>query len=214
MTTEAAVPMTLDFETSAETDKLDDALAKAQGEILVAAKDKKNPGFKRGNTESTYADIASIWKACRVALSNNGIAVTQWPLHSTDNRLHIVTRLAHAGQWMRGRLSIPVVKADPQGYGSAITYAKRFGLAAAVGVVAEDEDDDGQGASDGDSARLPETVVVDHVANIEAAADIPQLNKAYLLAAKAGENDQLSLKRFSAAANARKAQLKPAAVTK
>lgn len=127
--------------TSVTTAALDAALAKAQGEILSALKDKTNPAFR-----SKYADLAAVWEACRPALSKHGVAVTQWPIHSDDARLHLVTRLAHAGEWLCAEMSVPVAKADAHGTGSAITYAKRFALAAAVGVVA-DEDDDGNAAS-------------------------------------------------------------------
>lgn len=129
------------IETSETTAALDEALAKAQGEIEAAAKDKVNPAFR-----SKYADLTSVWDAIRPALSKHGIAVTQWPVHSTDNRVHIVTRLAHKGEWIRAAFSVPVGKPDAHGYGSAVTYAKRYTLAAAVGVVADD-DDDGNAAS-------------------------------------------------------------------
>lgn len=129
------------FETSPETDKLDAAMAKAQASVSAAIKDKNNPAFR-----SKYADLSAVWEACRSALTANGISVTQWPVHSTDGRLHLVTRVACAGQWMRAHFSIPVQKADAHGYGSGTTYAKRFALAAAVGVVADD-DDDGNAAS-------------------------------------------------------------------
>lgn len=129
------------IETSENTAKLDSALAKAQGEIEAASKDKLNPAFR-----SKYADLSSVWGAIRPALSRHNISVTQWPIHSEDGRLHIVTRLAHDGEWIRAHFSIPVQKQDAHGYGSATTYAKRFSLAAAVGVVA-DEDDDGNSAS-------------------------------------------------------------------
>ena len=135
------------IETSADTAKLDAALAKAQGEIEAAAKDSVNPHFK-----NRYADIAAVWAAIRPAMAKHGISVTQWPVHADDGRLHIVTRLAHAGEWIRAHFSIPVTKQDPQGYGSSITYARRFALAAAVGVVA-DEDDDGNAASARPAAR-------------------------------------------------------------
>lgn len=128
------------FQTSDSTAKLDAALAKAQGKIEAAKKDALNPHFK-----SKYADLSAVWAAIRPALSENGIAVTQWPVHSEGNRLHLITRLACQGEWMRCEFSIPVNKQDAHGYGSAITYCKRFGLAAAVGVVADD-DDDGNGA--------------------------------------------------------------------
>jgi hypothetical protein len=129
------------FSTSENTEKLDQAIAHAQGEIEPAAKDKTNPAFK-----SKYADLPAVWSACRAALSKYGIAVTQWPVHSDDGRLHMLTRLAHGGQWMMAEFSIPVGKMDAHGFGSATTYAKRFALAAAIGVVADD-DDDGNAAS-------------------------------------------------------------------
>lgn len=129
------------IETSNDTAKLDEALAKAQGEIEAASKDRNNPAFK-----SKYADITSVWEAARPALAKHGISVTQWPIHADDNRLHIVTRVAFKGEWIRAHFSIPVTKQDAQGYGSATTYAKRYALAAALGVVADD-DDDGNAAS-------------------------------------------------------------------
>lgn len=139
------------FKTSEQTDKLDAQLAKAQGEIDSAKKEKTNPAFR-----SKYADIAAVWDACRDALSRNQISVTQWPVHSDGDRLHLITRLAHAGQWMMGEISLPVMKKDAHGYGSAVTYAKRFALAAAIGVVAEDEhDDDGNGATNAHAPQKP-----------------------------------------------------------
>jgi hypothetical protein len=129
------------FRTSESTAAIDAALAKAQSRIQAAVKDKTNPAFR-----SKYADLPAVWDACRDALTSNGISVTQWPLHSEDNRLHLVTRLACGGEWMMCEFSIPADKQNAHGYGSAITYAKRFSLAAAIGVVA-DEDDDGNAAS-------------------------------------------------------------------
>lgn len=141
------------IETSPTTAKLDTALAKAQGEIEAASKDKVNPAFR-----SKYADLTSVWAAIRPALCKHGISITQWPVHSTDGRLHIVTRLAHDGEWIRAQFSIPVTKQDPHGYGSATTYAKRFSLAACVGVVADD-DDDGNAASQRPSFEPRQPVV-------------------------------------------------------
>lgn len=134
---------TTKFVTSPETEKLDAALAKVQGEVDAAAKDSTNPHFR-----SKYADLSSVWAACRAALTKHGVSVTQWPVASEDGCLHLITRVACEGQWMCSELSLPVTKADPQGFGSAITYARRYGLAAAIGVVADD-DDDGNAASTG-----------------------------------------------------------------
>jgi hypothetical protein len=129
------------LKTSETTAKLDAALAKAQGEIEAAAKDAINPHFNK-----KYADLSSVWAAIRPSLSKHGISVTQWPIHSEDNRLHMVTRLAHDGEYLMAQFSVPVEKQNAHGYGSATTYAKRYCLAAAVGVVA-DEDDDGNEAT-------------------------------------------------------------------
>jgi hypothetical protein len=120
--------------------KLAEALSKAQGSIKGAAKDTENPFFK-----SRYADLASVWDACREALTANGLSVIQ----TTDDGVEgvtVITTLAHSsGEWMRGRLTMKPVKNDPQGIGSTITYARRYALAAMVGVAPED--DDGNSAS-------------------------------------------------------------------
>jgi hypothetical protein len=117
------------------------ALAKAQGEMKAAAKDSRNPHFN-----SKYADLASVWEACRGPLATNGLAVIQTP-ETEGPVVSVHTMLLHAsGQWVRTKLQVTAVKSDPQGIGSAITYARRYGLAAVVGV-APDEDDDGNAAS-------------------------------------------------------------------
>jgi len=111
------------------------ALSKAQGKIQPAAKDKKNPHFK-----SSYADLGSIWEACRAALSENGLAVVQ-TVETHDKQLVLVTTLAHStGQWMRSEMPMIVQKMDPQGIGSALTYYRRYSLASIVGVAPEDDD--------------------------------------------------------------------------
>lgn len=129
------------FTSSTSTARLDAALAKAQAEIIPATKDVNNDHFGK-----KYADIASVWEAARPALAKHGINVTQWPLDSTDGRLRIITRVAHDGEFYQCTFSMPVGKNDAHGYGSAITYARRFTLGPAVGIVSE-EDDDGNAAS-------------------------------------------------------------------
>lgn len=119
------------------------ALAKAQGAMKGAAKDSENPHFR-----SRYADLASVWDACRDALSANGLSVAQVMDGDDPATVTVVTVLMHAsGQWMSSRLTMRPVKPDPQGVGSAITYARRYALAAMVGVAPED--DDGNAASRG-----------------------------------------------------------------
>jgi hypothetical protein len=133
--------MSEDFQTSEATDKLDAAMAKAQSQIQSARKDSINPHFR-----SKFADLGSCWEACRDALASNGISITQWPVAGGPGALFMVTRLAKDGQWIKSRSEWPVTKDDCQGRGSALTYARRYTLCAAVGVVA-DEDDDGNAAS-------------------------------------------------------------------
>ena len=120
--------------------ELASALSKAQGKITGALKDSANPFFK-----SKYADLASVWDACRSALSDNGISVIQLP-EADDSGVFVVTTLAHSsGEWMRARLRLVPKDNSPQALGSAITYGRRYALAAAVGVA--QIDDDGNAAS-------------------------------------------------------------------
>jgi len=127
------------------------ALAKAQGAIQPAAKDRENPAFR-----SRYADLTSIWEACRGPLSDNGLSIVQFPVDAEPGRVALETTLLHAsGQWLRERVSTRLTKDDPQGVGSALTYLKRYALAAVAGVVADD-DDDGNAASQGRGPQRPQ----------------------------------------------------------
>lgn len=111
------------------------SLAKAQGEMEGAKKDSANPYFK-----SKYADLGSVWDAIRKPFSANGLAVMQFP-RSTDGGVEIETLLAHSsGEWVAETLMLPASKHDAQGLGSAITYARRYGLQSIAGVAPEDDD--------------------------------------------------------------------------
>lgn len=130
-------------------DKLVAALAKAQAEMRGAAKDSTNPHFR-----SKYADLASVVDAIRGPLTKHGIAFLQLTHPSDKNEVVIETMLAHeSGQKISSILAIPVNKADAQGYGSALTYARRYALAAITGIAPED--DDGNAATT--AAPKPET---------------------------------------------------------
>lgn len=112
------------------------ALAKAQGEIRAAVKDSTNPHFK-----SRYADLASVWEACRAPLSKHGIAVVQGPSNEDSGATSVTTLLLHSsGQWIEGKLSVAPLKNDAQGIGSVITYLRRYALAAMTGVAPDDDD--------------------------------------------------------------------------
>lgn len=117
------------------------ALCKAQGKIRHAVKNNKNSFFK----DHTYADLNSIWEACRDHLTSNGISIIQSP-QGTKDEMYLVTILGHSsGQWIKSYYPIVPIKQDPQGIGSAITYARRYSLSAMVGICA-DEDDDAENA--------------------------------------------------------------------
>jgi hypothetical protein len=125
---------------SEQINELAAALAKAQGQIQGAVKDSVNPAFK-----SKYADLASVWEACRGPLAANGLSIAQLPAVQDDGRVAVTTVLMHlSGQFLSTTFSIRPGKDDAHGIGSAVTYARRFSLAAMVGVAPED--DDGQAA--------------------------------------------------------------------
>ncbi len=119
------------------------ALSFVQGKMSHAVKDSANPFFK-----SKYADLESVWDACRSLLADHGLAVMQFPGLYTDHdkSMSLTTIISHkSGEFISQEMSVPVTKADAQGAGSALTYMRRYALAAVVGVV--QADDDGNAAS-------------------------------------------------------------------
>lgn len=135
------------MKTSENINELAAALSKAQGQMAAATKEAMNPHFGH-----KYADLASVWEACRKPLADNGLAIIQIPTSEDgENTVTILTRLLHeSGQWLEDSLTLPVTgntagRPTAQNYGSAITYGRRYSLAAIVGVY--QDDDDGNGAS-------------------------------------------------------------------
>lgn len=127
---------------STEIKDLAAAMAKFQAELKPAIKGNTNPYFK-----SRYADLQACWDCCREALVKNGLSVVQGSRESNGEIVTVDTRLMHAsGQWIESSLTMKPAKADPQGVGSAVTYARRYALSAILGIVA-DEDDDGNAAT-------------------------------------------------------------------
>lgn len=117
------------------------ALVKAQSAFGPALKSSQNPHFR-----SKYADLAACVEAVVDALNNNGIALIQRTLPS-ENGVTVETVFVHTSGEMlsSGPLHVPAQKQDAQGYGSALTYARRYSLMAACGIAPED--DDGHAAS-------------------------------------------------------------------
>ena len=125
------------------------ALAKAQLQIEPASKNATNPHFR-----SHYADLASIWDACRGPLNANGLSIVQFPCDGDVGRTGLCTMLLHSsGEYISEVVTTRSQKDDPQGLGSALTYLRRYALAAVVGVTAT-EDDDGNAASTPANARV------------------------------------------------------------
>lgn len=124
--------------------KLGAALAKAQSTMEEAKENTSNPFFK-----STYADLTSVWRACKSSLATNDLAIVQ-AVDSEGEKTVLVTTLIHggSGEWMKSFLPLYVPKNDSQSMGSALSYARRYALAAIVGVYVEGEDDDAEKATE------------------------------------------------------------------
>jgi len=130
------------MQTSPEINEVAKALCAAQKEMKPAVKDSVNPHFK-----SKFSDFASIWDAIRIPVTSNGLTILQ-DVTTGEKTVSVTTRIIHtSGQWLEfGPLTIPLAKFDAHGIGSGTTYAKRYALSAALGVVSSDEDDDGNTA--------------------------------------------------------------------
>jgi len=123
--------------TSETIGELSAALAKAQGEMQNAPLNKTNPHFK-----SKYADLAAIRDAVTPALSKHGLTVTQMTGVDDNGQFVLFTCLSHSsGEWLKGVYPLPLDPSKPQQMGSAITYARRYTLAAMVGIAADEDDD-------------------------------------------------------------------------
>jgi hypothetical protein len=126
------------------------ALLQAQKAIKFAVADATNPHFR-----SRYADLPSVIDAVKQSLNDAGIVFMQTPSPSDSTTLALCTRLIHvSGEWIEDTAIVPLPKSDPQGYGSALTYARRYSLAAITGLY--QDDDDGNAASS--PARPPVTM--------------------------------------------------------
>lgn len=133
---------------SAEFDKLAQALTTAIADMDKASKDATNPHFK-----SKYADLTSINDVAKPALAKVGIAVLQ-PPSTREGCVVVTTILMHtSGQWIASELVMLPVNDTPQGIGSTITYARRYGLSGILGITAED--DDGNAGSLGQRREPP-----------------------------------------------------------
>ena len=157
-----------------------EALAAAQAELTDPPKDSVNPHFK-----SRYADLATVLKTVRPVLARHGIALVQ-TTDILDGVTVLVTRLLWRDEEILGRYPMQPTKADPQGLGSAMTYARRYALQANVGVDADDDDYDGNAASapKPSAPRVEDTAAL--TAKIAACVDIEELRAMRSAVAAAG----------------------------
>jgi len=138
---ELVIKSPLGYEMSPTIGKLSLALSKAQALMEAASRDSSNPFYK-----SKYADLASVWRACRKELADNELAITQLPTGKPPT-IGLVTILTHSSnEFIASSFAVETKKQDPQSVGSAISYLKRYALSAMVGI-ATDGDDDGNAAS-------------------------------------------------------------------
>jgi len=128
------------------------SLAKAQGQIEGAVKDKSNPAFR-----SRYADLGAVWEAIRHPLSSHGLSVLQ-QLSTEDNRVACTTMILHAsGEWIEfAPFVVPVSKQDAQGFGSAATYCRRYSLMASIGIAPVDDDGEAAVGRGAQQSKQPE----------------------------------------------------------
>lgn len=136
---------------SQDITKLAKALLNVQRQMLPAARDATNPF-----TKSRYATLNSVMAASRDALLDNGIWLCQCPVPvETPGAIGLMTKLTHteSGQWQSSLTVVPLPRADPQGMGSAITYARRYALTAMLGLVTEDDDGEAASLRKGGTAR-------------------------------------------------------------
>ena len=122
------------MKTSEQINELATALSKAQAEMTGAKKSSK------GHFSNNYSDLASVCEAISGPFANHGLSYMQSPEFS-EQYIQVVTRIMHSsGQWIEGVVTLPPTKNDAQGYGSAITYGRRYGLQAMAGIPSVDDD--------------------------------------------------------------------------
>lgn len=158
------------------------ALAAAQGELSDAKKDAFNPHFK-----NKYASLSSVREAITATFSKHELAVTQLNEPHGDAGVCVVTLLIHSsGEWIKSKLFVPVTKKDAQGFGSALSYARRYALASIANVAT------GEGDDDAEEAVKPAPVKAAPPAKTDA-VDVDALEKALTSATNAKELAAASL---------------------
>lgn len=185
------------------------ALVKAQTKFGPALKTSTNPAFK-----SRYADLSACVEAVIDALNTNGIMLMQ-PCHETETGVLVETLFIHeSGEtFSAGKLHVPAAKQDPQGYGSALTYARRYSLMAACGIAPEDDDGNKAVQAIPKAGAMNPKALADWMLAIDGAQSMDELkgyfSDAFAIAKEA--KDTKAMERLVAAKDLRKTQLEKAA---
>ena len=174
------------------------ALVKAHKSFGPALKSSTNPHFK-----SRYADLSACVEAVIEGLNDAGIAMIQRTFEDSTGVTVETVFIHESGESIEcGKLHVPASKQDPQGYGSALTYARRYSLMAACGIAPEDDD------GNASSRRFAPTIdITDHLSAIEATANSEELALAYKAAYDACNGNQALQEKVI---NAKKARIERA----
>jgi len=162
------------------------AFVKAQKEFGPALKSSTNPHFK-----SKYADLSACVEAVIDALNNNGIGMMQ-KLYENATGVSVETIFLHeSGETLEcGVLHVPASKQDPQGYGSALTYARRYSLMSACGIAPEDDDGNMASRKPESKSNVNESEMADWLEAIAQSQDLPELQKNFVKAISATDGDK------------------------
>jgi hypothetical protein len=179
------------------------ALVKAQKQFGPALKTSTNPHFR-----SRYADLSACVEAVVDALNANGIYLLQKNYDCTDGVMVETVFVHESGEMLEcGIVHFPAVKHDPQGYASALTYARRYSLMASCGIAPED--DDGNAASKKPKeTKANHTAMQDHITAISESTTLEELQTRFKEAYKAAGTDKEWLEAVTAAKDLMKRSLK------
>jgi hypothetical protein len=168
------------MKTSDNVDKIFPAFVAFQADMPPVPKDSINPHFR-----NKYASLGAITEATRPVLAKHGLAYTQG-MTFVDGAQVMITRIIHiSGQWMEdGGYVLNPTKNDPQGMGSAVTYARRYVLGSSLGIITEDDDDGNKASEPAPAKKLPPVPKVEQLQEPDWFNDMGELNDKGKLAAK------------------------------
>ena len=182
------------------------AFVKAQRAFGPALKTSTNPHFR-----SKYADLSNCIEAVIDALTANGIGLMQRTDESKDGVMVETIFVHESGEVMEcGLLHVPAAKQDPQGYGSALTYARRYSLLAATGLAPEDDDGNSASRRTEIKSTVDEHKIADLLAAMDEVTTLKELQETYKAAYKATNGEQAWQTKVIAKKDAKKSQLEGA----